>query len=190
MTPAPDITRLLQDLRSGDARAIDQLMPLLHDELRRLARSHLRRERPDHTLQPTALVHEAYLKLVGQSDASWENREQFFAVAAGMMRRILVDHARTRNRQKRGDGVIKVSLDESHEQVAASPAHDLVWLDEALEALARLDPRQARIVELRYFAGLSIRETAAALQISDATVGREWTTAKAWLFTRLREGRP
>ena len=106
-----------------------------------------------------------------------------------MMRRILVDHARGRDRQKRGLGVVKVSLDESHEQVA-SPAHDLVWLDEALDELATLDPRQARIVELRYFAGLSIKETAAALQISDATVGREWTTAKAWLFTRLREGRP
>jgi RNA polymerase sigma factor (TIGR02999 family) len=183
--PSP-VTRLLLDWRAGDAGALDRLMPLLHGELRRLARACLRRERPNHTLQATALVNEAYLRLVDQNRANWESRSQFFGVAAQMMRRILVDHARAHGRVKRGAGAIKLSIEEAGD-VPAGSAQDVLWLDEALDQLATFDPRLSRLVEMRYFAGLSIEETAAALGVSPATVKREWVTAKAWLTSRLSE---
>lgn len=182
--PSPDVTRLLVQWTDGDPRALDALLPLVYDELRRLARSYLQRERSDHTLQSTALVHEAYLRLVGQN-VSWQNRAHFFGIAAQMMRRILVDHARGRNSAKRGEGVCKVTLDE---EVAGAAQRnlDVIALDEALTNLARLDPQQSRIVELRFFAGLSIEATSEVLKISPATVKRDWAMAKAWLFREMR----
>lgn len=182
--PRPDVTQLLAQWTDGDPRALDALLPLVYDELRRLARSYLHRERSDHTLQSTALVHEAYLRLVDQN-VSWQNRAHFFGIAGQMMRRILVDHARGRNSAKRGEGVCKVTLDEE----AAGSAQrnlDVIALDEALTNLARLDPQQSRIVELRFFAGLSIEDTSEVLKISPATVKRDWAMAKAWLFREMR----
>lgn len=187
--PAPDVTELLVRWGSGDGAALDALTPLVYNELRRLAASYLRREKPGHTLQGTGLVHEAYLKLVGQREVEWRNRSHFFALAAEMIRRILVDHARAKVAAKRGGANTKVSLDE-----ALAPAEEkdlnLVALDDALVALATTDPQQSRVVELRYFAGLSIEETAAALGISPATVKRDWTMAKAFLKRdMLRKGK-
>lgn len=180
----PSITQLLLDWSRGDPAALNQLMPLVYDELRQLARSHLRRERPDHTLQATALVHEAYLKLVDQHSVTWQNRAHFFGIASQMMRRILVNHALSRRAAKRGGPVQKLSLDEA--VGFAEPCDvDLIALDEALQELAGLDPRQSRIVELRFFGGLSIEETAEVLNISPATVKREWNTAKLWLRRRM-----
>jgi RNA polymerase sigma factor (TIGR02999 family) len=181
--PTPDVTQLLSQWTDGDPRALDALLPLVYDELRRLARSYLQRERSDHTLQSTALVHEAYLRLVDQN-VSWQNRAHFFGIAAQMMRRILVDHARGRNSAKRGEGVCKVTLDE---EIARAGQRDLdvIALDEALTNLARFDPQQSRIVELRFFAGLSIEDTSEILQISPATVKRDWAMAKAWLFREM-----
>jgi RNA polymerase sigma factor (TIGR02999 family) len=180
------VTELLQAWGEGDAGALEALVPLVYAELRRQARRALRREGEGHTLQATALVHEAWLRLDGQHDARWESRTQFLAVAAQMMRRVLVDHARTRRALKRGGGGTQVTLGDAVD-VAATPDDgvDVLALDEALARLATLDPRKARLVELRYFAGLSIPEAAAALGISQATVGREWAVARMWLRREL-----
>jgi RNA polymerase sigma factor (TIGR02999 family) len=187
--PLPDdLTRLLLAWRDGEPGALDRLAPLVYDELRRQARRQLRGERAGHTLQPTALVHEAFLRLVGQRRAQWQNREQFFAVASRAMRRVLVDHARARMAAKRGDGQTLVVLDEARVP-SAPPAVDVLALDQALDRLAAIDPRQARVVELRYFGGLSAPETATALEVSLATVNRDWAMARAWLFRELGGGR-
>jgi RNA polymerase sigma factor (TIGR02999 family) len=179
-TSPQDVTGLLVRWRTGDREALDALTPLVYDELRRLAKSYLRRERPDHTLDGTALVHEAYMRLVDQRNVEWRNRNHFFALAAELIRRILVDHARARIAAKRGGSNVKLSLDE-----ALAPADEkdlnILALDDALLALGKADPQQSRIVELRYFAGLTIEETADVMEISPATVKRDWTTAKAFL---------
>jgi RNA polymerase sigma factor (TIGR02999 family) len=177
------VTQLLLEWRQGDQQALDQLMPLVYDELRQLASRQLRRERPGHTLQTTALVHEAYLRLIDQN-VSWQNRTHFFGIAAQMMRRILVDHARHHHYAKRGGGAPKLSLDEALD-LPAERAAELVALDEALTSLATLYPRQSQIVELRYFGGLTIEETAEVLGIGTTTVIREWSLAKAWLYREL-----
>ncbi len=183
--PSP-VTQLLKDWRRGDAEALDRLLPHVYDELRRLARKHMRGERGDHTLQTTGLVHEAYVRLV-QSDVPWEDRVHFFAVAAGLMRRILVDHAKANRRQKRGGGARRVTLDEAA-LVSSQPGEDMLQLDRALEGLAELDPRKCRIVELIYFGGMTYRETATAMEISEATVHRELRLAKAWLYRAMDQG--
>jgi RNA polymerase sigma-70 factor, ECF subfamily len=177
------VTALIARWNAGDQSALEDLLPLVYDELRRLARHYLAEERNGHTLQATALVHEAYLRLVGQSPTRIENRSQFFGIAARLMRQILVDHARTRLASKRGGGNL-ISLDESAD-IAPRKELNLVALDEALNELARLDERQARIVELRFFAGLSIEETSRVLDISPVTVTRNWTTARLWLLREL-----
>jgi RNA polymerase sigma-70 factor, ECF subfamily len=182
--PPHEITELLQQLRTGSRDALDRLMPLVYGELRRQAGRYLQRERRDHTLQPTALVHEAYLRLVGHHQAPWQNRAHFFGIAAQTMRRILVDHARGLQRIKRGGPQQKVALEEAHALTEDSTV-DLLALDEALEQLVKLDPQAARIVELRYFAGLSVEETAEALGISPTSVKRDWRMAKAWLHAAL-----
>lgn len=184
---AEDITDLLLAWSEGDRQAFDRLVPLVYAELRRQARVQLAREREAHTLQPTALVHEAFLRLVDQRSARWQNRAQFFGVSAQLMRRILVDHARARDAAKRGGGAVRISLDEAPE-AAASPETDVLLLDEALERLASLDERQARVVELRYFGGLSVEEAAAVLDVSEITIKRDWAMAKAWLFRELMQG--
>lgn len=185
MTPQPhEVTNLLLRWGEGDRQAFDALAPLVYDELRRLAGRYLRRERSDHTLQSTALVHEAYLRLVDQRNVRWQNRAQFFGLAAELIRRILVDHARARQAAKRGGAVYKLTLDEALD--ASAPRDlDLVRLDDAMKALAELDSQQARVVELRFFAGLTIEETAEVLGISPATVKRDWLVAKAWLRREL-----
>jgi RNA polymerase sigma factor (TIGR02999 family) len=182
------VSQLLRAWGRGDARAREDLVPLVYPELRRRASAYLRRERPDHTLQPTALVHEAYIRLIAQRRVSWVNRAQFFALAAQLMRRILVDHARQRQAAKRPGG-IRVTLDERIRAVAP-PDCEILMLDEALRDLAGLDARQAEIVELKYFAGLSEAEVAAVLSLSRATVTREWQSARAWLFRRITKGPP
>jgi len=179
-----DVTGLLVNWSNGDQQALDQLMPLVYGELRRLAQAYLRRERSDHTLQSTALVHEAFLRLVNQRNVQWKNRAHFFGIAAQLIRRILVDHARAHQAGKRGAGAFKLSLDEAI-GVPDKQDLDLVALDDALQRLTGLDAQQGRIVELRFFAGLSIEETAEVLDISPATVKREWSTARAWLFRDL-----
>ena len=181
---ATAVTKLLLDWESGDPSVEERLMPLLYDDLHRRAEHYLRRERRGHTLQPTALVNEAYLRLVDQKRAGWKCRAQFFGVAAQAMRRILVDHARRRSTEKRGDGVSILPLDEAIGSPWKRDA-DLVALDDALEALAKLAPRASRVVELRFFGGLTIDETAAALEISPATVKTDWQQAKAWLYRQL-----
>ena len=183
----PDVTRLLVEWTGGSQHAMEELLPLVYDELRRLAGSYLRRERSDHTLQSTALVHEAYLRMVDQRNVTWQGRAHFFGIAAQMMRRILVDHARGRDAAKRGSGACKITLDEG---LLAPTERDinLVALDQALEMLAKLDPKQARIVELRFFAGLSIEDAAEILKISPATVKREWAMAKAFLTRQMKLG--
>jgi RNA polymerase sigma factor (TIGR02999 family) len=185
-----DVTRLLAAWKEGDKAAADQLLPLVYDELHRAATRAMRNEAVGHTLQPTALVNEVYLRLVDQTAASWKNRSQFFGVAAQAMRRILVDHARARLSDKRGGGARAVTLDEVHDLPQAhdeSSGIDILSLNEALEKLAAFDPDQARVVELRYFAGLNIDETAEALGISAATVKREWVVARAWLKRELSQ---
>lgn len=187
MAQSVDVTQLLASASAGDRQALDQLLPLVYDELRALAGGMMLHERPDHTLQPTALVHEAYRKLVDQTRAQWQDRAHFFAVAAQVIRRILVDHARGHDRVKRGGGRSKLALDEG--LVAAyENLVDLVALDEALEKLAVSQPQQARIVEMRFFSGLTIDETAAVLRISTATVERDWRYARAWLYRALSDG--
>lgn len=185
MTNRPDITVLLKQAHKGDESALNELLPIVYDELRRVASNQLRNERSDHTLQATALVHEAYLRLLEQKEVDWQNRVHFFSIAAEMMRRILVNYAIQRNAKKRGDGAAKIELDEA---IGFSKERelDLVILDETLNELAKFDPGQARIVELRFFAGLTIEETAQALGISDSTVKREWRSAKAWIMGRMR----
>ena len=179
-----DVTQLLTQWTDGDPRALDRLLPLVYNELRRLARSYLQHERSEHTLQSTALVHEAYLRLVNQN-VSWQNRAHFFGIAAQMMRRVLVDHARGRNAFKRGDGVCRVTLDE--EMMGAEERNvDVIALDEALTRLAKFDLQQSRIVELRFFAGLSIEDTSEVLKISPATVKRDWVMAKGWLHREMQ----
>jgi RNA polymerase sigma factor (TIGR02999 family) len=179
-----DITALLQKWTSGDKSAIDQLTPLIYAELRRLAHRHLRRERQDHTLQSTALVHEAWLRLVDQKQAKWQDRAHFFAVSGQMMRRILVDHARAQHREKRGGGAPVLALDEGID-IPRKRSLELIALDDALHDLARLDARQSQVIELRFFAGLSIDETAEALGVSKATANRDWITGRAWLLREL-----
>jgi RNA polymerase sigma factor (TIGR02999 family) len=182
-----EVTRLLAARGDGDKQELAALMPMVYDELRRLAHHHLGRERAGHTLQTTALVHEAYLRLVGQKEARWQNRAQFIAVASQMMRRVLVDYARARGFAKRGGGERRVSLDEAM-VVSDERAADVVALDEALNALAQFDERKSRMVELRFFGGLSIEETAEVLGVSPGTVMRDWTLAKAWLQREISTG--
>jgi RNA polymerase sigma factor (TIGR02999 family) len=183
-----DVTQLLRAWGRGDHAALDELWPLVQGELRRRAAAYLRRERPDHTLEPTALVHEAYLRLVGQGRVAWHDRMHFFALAAQMMRRILVDHARGQHRKKRAGGAVHVALDEAVAHAGPSP-YDFLLLDQALCELAAVAGRHARIVELRYFGGLTEDEVADVLGVSRATVTREWQTARAWLYRRMTEGR-
>ena len=179
-----EVTELLRRWSGGDVAARESLVPLVYDELRRLARYYLASQRSDHTLQSTAIVHEAYLRLAGRDNVHWENRSHFFAVAAQLMRRILVDHARKRNAAKRGGAQLTLLVDEAVEP-SSQRELDLVALDDALKALAELDARQSRIVELRFFGGLSIDDTSRLLEISPATVKREWSTARAWLYEEI-----
>jgi RNA polymerase sigma factor (TIGR02999 family) len=179
--PAGEVTQLLRRWSAGDAAALDGLLPLVYGELRRRAGACLRNERAGHTLQPTALVHEAYLKLVGGSAVDWKDRAHFFGVAARAMRQVLVDHARARNTAKRGEGQVRVEFEAAGAVAAPARSLDLLDLDRALSKLAALDERQSRLVELRLFAGLTIDESAEVLRISHATVSREWRHAEAWL---------
>jgi RNA polymerase sigma factor (TIGR02999 family) len=184
--PSRSITQELTDSgRSGSQSSRDELVPVVYQELRRLADNYLRRERPDHTLQPTALVHEAYLRLINQDDVRWQNREHFIGVAARMMRRVLVDHARGHKRGKRGGGSFKVSLAEADRALKIGEV-DLVALDEALKVLAVKHPQKSLIVDLRFFGGLSIEETARVVGVSDSTVERDWRFARAWLLREMR----
>ena len=185
--PPADVTTLLQEVGGGDVRVANELARLVYDELHRIADRAMRGERPDHTLQPTLLVSDAFLKLVGQSEAQWRNRAQFYAVAAQAIRRILVDHARARRRLKRDFG-LRVTLDESIAESSAG-ALDVLDIDDALGKLEAVAPRQARIVELRYFGGLEIDATAEALDISPATVKRDWTFARAFMLRELQASR-
>lgn len=187
MSDLPDVTILLERINSGDGKAPDELLPLVYGELRKLAQGYMENERSDHTLQATALVHEAYIRLVNWETVSWQNRAHFFAVAAQVMRRILVDHAREKKAQKRGYGH-KLSLDEAISiPNQESREIDLIGLDDALVELAAFDQPQSKIVELRFFGGLTIEETAHYMGISPATVKREWAIAKAWLFRNLKD---
>ena len=185
--PSKEVTRLLGSWSRGDPEAREALMPLVYAELRRLAASYLRRERTDHTLQPTALVHEAYIRLVEQKNVQWQDKSHFFAITAQLMRRILVDHARGHLADKRGSGAPKVPLTEAIVMSQERPA-ELLALDESLSRLAALDAQQARVVELRVFAGLTVEETAEVLGISSATVKRDWRMAKAWLLQEAKSG--
>jgi RNA polymerase sigma-70 factor (ECF subfamily) len=180
-----EVTQLLDDWSQGSREALDQLMPLVHTELHRLARGYLARERPGNTLQPTALVNEAYLKLVGERDMTWQSRAHFVGVAAQLMRFILIDHVRRKHYQKRGGGAVRVTFDEGLEIAANQRGAEILALDDALKELAQQDPRKSRIAELRYFGGLSVEETAEALSISVATVMRDWRLTKAWLQREL-----
>jgi RNA polymerase sigma-70 factor (ECF subfamily) len=184
LTSPEEVTRILNDMSAGNRDAPDRLMPLVYDELRRLASRYLNRERPDHTLQPTALVHEAYLRLIDQTQVTWQNRAHFIGVAAQMMRRILVDHARLHHVAKRGGHRRKLSLDDAI-SFEEKRGVDLIALDDALGDLVKLDPQQSRIVELRFFGGLTVDETAEVMSISRSTVKREWVMAKAWLYDQL-----
>jgi RNA polymerase sigma factor (TIGR02999 family) len=179
-----DVTRLLVRLTDGDRGVLDELLPVVYGELRKLASSYLRRERVGHTLQPTALVHEAYMRLVDQTQVQWQNRAHFFGVAAQMMRRILVDHARAHEAEKRGGEFQKLSLDENID-VSGERDVNLVALDDALNLLAEVDPQKSKIVELRFFGGLSVEETAEVLGVSAPTVKRQWRMAKAWLYGQV-----
>jgi len=185
MTPQPnDVTALLSAWCNGDQVVEDKLFPIVYEELRKLARSHLRRERADHTLQPTALVNEAYLRLVDQSRVEWQSRAHFFGIASRMMRRILVDHARARHAERRGGGVANVTLDDL--VTPGSEDVELIALHDALDTLGALDPQAARVIELRYFGGLTIPETAEVLNVSESTVKPEWESARTWLFRELK----
>jgi RNA polymerase sigma factor (TIGR02999 family) len=188
-----DVTQLLIGWNRGDAAARDELMTLVHHELRRVARAYLHRERPDHTLQPTALVHEAYLRLIDQSQVNWQNRSHFFGIAARLMRQILVNHAEAHNAAKRGGSQNRLTLSAAERGIDAAGKEDevvdLVDLHEALKSLEQLDSEQSRIVELRFFAGLTFEEIAEVLDISVSAVKREWTTARAWLRHELHVAR-
>ena len=181
---ANHITEQLIAWSNGDQAALGQLIPVVYQELRRMADRFLRHEAPGHTLQPTALVHEAWLRLIDQTRINWQNRAQFFGVAAQMMRRILVDHAKTKHREKRGGDAVKLSLDEII-NLSQERAADLIALDEALDALGNFDRRKCSVVELRYFGGLSVEETAEVLSVSPDTVMRDWKLAKAWLYQQM-----
>ena len=189
MTQAHEVTQALRELTDGRESAPDKLMPLVYDELRKLAHAYLQEERSDHTLQATGLVHEAYIRLVDWKNVSWQNRAHFFALAAQVMRHILVDHARAKSAEKRGGQLTKLSLDEAV-SFAQQKEVDLIELDDALQELARLDPVQGRIVELRFFGGLTVEETAEALRVSADTVKYEWRLAKAWLHKTMMPHRP
>lgn len=184
VTEPGEVTRLLLDLKQGDKNAEGRLIPLVYGELRRIAGIHLRHESPQHSLQPTALVNEAYIRLTGKLNVDWQNRSHFFAVSATVMRRILVDHARNSNARKRGNGWDEVSLNGAI-LPARGRAPEILALDEALTRLAKLDERQSKVVELRFFAGMNDEETALALGVSTRTVKRDWRIAKAWLFKEL-----
>ena len=186
MSESQEVTLLLSALTRGEDGAASKLVPVVYDELRRLAGSYMRRERVDHTLQATALVHEAYMRLVEQRSINWQNRAHFFGIAAQLMRRILIDHARGHTREKRGGEQTKVSLDEAFVFVEQR-ADELLAVDDSLNVLAKIDPRQARIVELRFFGGLSVEEAAEVLGVSPKTVKRDWSVAKAWLYADLKE---
>lgn len=183
MTPQHDVTKILQSWNADDD-APEKLMPLVYDELRRLARGYLRRERADHTLQPTALVHEAYIRLVDNHSVTWQDRAHFYAIAARLMRRILVDHARAHNAAKRGGLQQKLALDEA-QSLPTHGAPDLVALDGALQSLARVYPRKSEVVELKFFGGLEAKDIAEVLQVSEKTVLRDWSFAKLWLYREL-----
>jgi len=180
-----EITKMLLELTDGNRDVVDEILPHIYGELRKLAGSYLRRERSDHTLQPTALVHEAYMKLIDQRQVKWQNRAHFFGIAAQVMRRILMDHARRNSAEKRGSGETAVSLDDEFIVVAKGRSAELIALDDALKELERLDPEKARLVELRYFGGLSIEETAEVMEVSVPTINRHWRTAKAFLYSQI-----
>ncbi len=187
MAAAPqEVSQLLVEWRNGDQQALDRLMPLVYDELRRIAGRYMKRERSEHTLQTTALVNEAYLRMVDQKNVDWQNRAHFFAVAASVMRHLLVDHARARGRVRRGADPQQVSLDEAA-LISEQKGEEMIALDEALTKLAAIDARKVKIVELRYFSGLSAEETATVLGVSEITVKREWLKAKAWLYRELSQ---
>ncbi len=186
LDPTDNVTQLLIEVSKGDRDAVDLLLPVIYDELRKLAANYLRRERIDHTLQPTALVHEAYIRLVDQTRVNWQNRAHFFGVAAQIMRRLLVDHARKHNAEKRGQDFQKLSLDENIDR-AVERSSELIALDDALKALAILDEQKARMVELRYFGGLSIEETADVMGVAPTTVKRQWRFVKAWLYGEMQK---
>jgi RNA polymerase sigma-70 factor (ECF subfamily) len=183
--PTENVTRLLQNLKRGDAAAEARLISVVYNELRRLAAYYMRRERPDHTLQATALVHEAFMRLTEQRDVNWQDKAHFFGIAAQLMRRVLIDHARAHLRVKRGAGGQKLSLDEGL-LLTESRSAELIAVNDAIDRLALLDSRQARIIELRFFGGLSVEETAEVVGISPKTVKRDWSLAKAWLYEELR----
>ena len=190
--PATELTQLLIAWSCGDADALEQLTPLVYGELRRLAHAHMRRERGEHTLQTTALVHEAFLRLIGNPQERWQSRAHFYAIAAQMMRRVLVDYARANQRVKRGGDALHLTLEDADSAVESSafnPAFNIevIALDTALDELAAIDPRRSRVVELRFFGGLSVEETAQVLQVAPDTVVRDWRVAKAWLFRRLND---
>ena len=192
MSPNSDSgpTELLRAWSQGDGSALDRLIPLVYEELHRLARRYMRQERPDHTLQATSLVNEAYLRLIDVNRVEWRDRAHFLAVAAQMMRRILVESARNRRRQKRGGGAVHVNLDDVQALLPDSKERDLVALSDALSALAMFDARMGQVVELRFFGGLTVEETAEVLNVSPETVMRDWKTAKAWLLRELRRRHP
>ena len=183
---SPEITGLLLAWRGGNEQALDRLAPLVYDELRRLARCHMRGERPGHTLQPTALANEAYLRLIDAQQIQWHDRAHFFAMASRLMRRVLVDHARAHRADKRGGHDVRVSLDRALGLAARGDSLDLVALDDALDTLAKLDERKSEVVELRFFGGLNVEETATVLKVSSDTVTRDWNFAKSWLRRELR----
>ena len=189
MSPSKDLTELLVAWSRDEKDAGDRLLPLVYDQLRRIAARHLGKERPDHTLEPTALVHEAYLRLVAQKSVEWQNRRHFFAIAARLMRRVLLDHARRRRRSKRGPGAAALSL-EAAVNMSGERAAELVALDDALNSLAAVDPSKAAIVELRFFGGLSVPEVAHVVNCSPTTVARHWRLAKAWLSRELEGDEP
>lgn len=182
--PPADVTDLLLRWSAGDRAALESLTPVVYDDLRRLARALLSHERPEHTLSATALVHEVYLRLIDQRRVQWQNRAHFFGAAAAIMRRVLVDHARARASDKRGGSVVKIAIEEGAALVEGL-AEEILDLDTALDALADLDPRKAQVVQMKFFAGMTSQETATALGVSDATVERDWTTARAWLIAHM-----
>jgi RNA polymerase sigma factor (TIGR02999 family) len=187
MSPSSEITDLLVCWGNGDGAALEKLLPLVERELHRLAHAYMRRERPDHTLQTTALINETFLRLIDQSRVQWQNRAHFYGIAAQLMRRVLLNHARDKKRDKRGGGTYKVSLSEA-ELLSEERSVELIALDEALQKLSAIDERKSRVVELRYFGGLSVNEVAEVLKVSQVTVARDWDMAKAWLARELGYG--
>ena len=187
MSASEEVTQLLQNWSDGDEQALELLTPILYKELHRMAHRHMRHERPGHTLQTTALINEAYLRLIGWKNVRWQNRAQFFGVSAQLMRKILVDFARSRNYAKRGAGVRVIPLEEER-SVAQGPAHDILALDDALQRLVAIDPRKSQIVELRFFGGMSLEETAEILKVSSRTIRREWELAKVWIAHEMNAG--